>query len=129
MTAIALTIAGADSSGGAGIQADLKTLSDLGGYGASVITALTAQDTRGVDAAHALGVLRGQRSDRSHAVAAQRTHGFQVGLDAGAAAAVRTGDGECADGPLSGVLHSYNTPSVEGSGNPRNALTGATFAP
>jgi hydroxymethylpyrimidine/phosphomethylpyrimidine kinase len=49
-TAIALTIAGSDSSGGAGIQADLKTFSALGVYGASVIVALTAQNTRGVQA-------------------------------------------------------------------------------
>ena len=43
-----LTIAGSDNSGGAGIQADLKTFSALGCYGMSVITALTAQNTRGV---------------------------------------------------------------------------------
>ena len=49
---IALTIAGSDSSGGAGIQADLKTFSALGVYGASVITALTAQNTTGVSAVH-----------------------------------------------------------------------------
>lgn len=49
---IALTIAGSDSSGGAGIQADLKTFSALGVYGASVIVALTAQNTRGVTAIH-----------------------------------------------------------------------------
>jgi hydroxymethylpyrimidine/phosphomethylpyrimidine kinase len=52
MTAIAVTIAGSDSSGGAGIQADLKTFSALGVYGASVITALTAQNTVGVQAIH-----------------------------------------------------------------------------
>ena len=51
-SAIAVTIAGSDSGGGAGIQADLKTFSALGVYGASVIAALTAQNTKGVTAVH-----------------------------------------------------------------------------
>lgn len=52
MIPIAVTIAGSDSGGGAGIQADLKTFSALGVYGASVIAALTAQNTRGVFGIH-----------------------------------------------------------------------------
>ena len=51
-----LSIAGSDSSGGAGIQADLKTITCLGEYGMSVITALTAQNTMGVEGVEAVSV-------------------------------------------------------------------------
>ncbi|HJV36852.1 bifunctional hydroxymethylpyrimidine kinase/phosphomethylpyrimidine kinase [Geomonas sp.] len=51
---IVLTVAGSDSGGGAGIQGDLKSITLLGSYGASAITALTAQNTRGVSSIHAV---------------------------------------------------------------------------
>ena len=51
-----LIVAGSDSGGGAGIQADIKTVTALGGYAATAITALTAQDTRGVHAVHPIPV-------------------------------------------------------------------------
>ena len=49
-----LSIAGSDSSGGAGIQADIKTITVLGGYAMTAITAITAQNTRGVTAVEVL---------------------------------------------------------------------------
>jgi hydroxymethylpyrimidine/phosphomethylpyrimidine kinase len=52
-----ITIAGSDSGGGAGIQADLKTISSLGCYGTSVITAITAQNTLGVTGIHPIPVV------------------------------------------------------------------------
>lgn len=59
---VILSIAGSDCSGGAGIQADIKTISALGGYAASAITALTVQNTIGIRAVHTVPaeVIRGQ---------------------------------------------------------------------
>ena len=54
MAKAAMTIAGSDSGGGAGIQADIKAISATGGYACSVITALTAQNTCGVSAIHSI---------------------------------------------------------------------------
>lgn len=73
-----LTIAGSDSGGGAGIQADLKTMTMLGAYGMSVITALTAQNGLGVRGIHA--------PDPSFAVLQ-----FQTVLDAFPVDAAKTG--------------------------------------
>ena len=54
MTARILVIAGSDSGGGAGIQADIKTITALGGYAMTAVTAITVQNTLGVSAVHAI---------------------------------------------------------------------------
>jgi hydroxymethylpyrimidine/phosphomethylpyrimidine kinase len=70
----ALTIAGSDSGGGAGIQADLKTFQELGVYGMSALTAITAQNTTGVQAVYPLS---------AEAVVQQiRSVGSDIGVDA-----------------------------------------------
>ncbi|MDD4209905.1 MAG: bifunctional hydroxymethylpyrimidine kinase/phosphomethylpyrimidine kinase [Bacteroidales bacterium] len=53
---VVVSVAGSDSGGGAGIQADLKTMAALGVYGATAITAVTAQNTKGVIAIHAIPI-------------------------------------------------------------------------
>ena len=60
---VALTIAGSDPSGGAGIQGDLKTFSALGAYGTAVLTSLTAQSTQGVTGVHVLPAFLDERPD------------------------------------------------------------------
>src|ERR1041385_2210676 len=61
MPPIALTIAGSDPSGGAGLQADLKTFHQLGVYGEAVVTLLTVQNTRRVDAVMVVDAALGGR--------------------------------------------------------------------
>ncbi len=110
----ALTIAGSDSSGGAGIQADLKTFSALGVYGASVVTALTAQNPKGVHAVHAAPVafIEAQLDAVLSDVRIAATKIGMVG-GAGAIAAIATKLGEWETGPV--VLDPV---MVAGSGDP-----------
>ncbi len=80
---VALTIAGSDPSGGAGIQADLKTFSALGAFGTSVITALTAQSTTGVTDVHEVPVAH-VRAQLETLVADVRIDVVKVGMLASA---------------------------------------------
>ena len=81
MMQIALTIAGSDSGGGAGIQADLKTFHQFGVYGTSVIVALTAQNTRGVRSVHAVpaGMVQRPACRRGRGPAARRREDRHAG--------------------------------------------------
>jgi hydroxymethylpyrimidine/phosphomethylpyrimidine kinase len=95
-----LIIAGSDSSGGAGIQADIKTVTALGAYAATAITALTAQDTTGVHAIH--DVPAAFLKQQIEAVAGD------IGADAIKIGMVHTAEqmnvvGDALDGPLAGL--------------------------
>jgi hydroxymethylpyrimidine/phosphomethylpyrimidine kinase len=86
-----LTIAGSDPSGGAGIQADLKTFSALGAYGTSVLTALTAQSTTGVTGVHL--VPAGFVAEQLHTLVADvRIDAIKIGMLATAEIADTVGE-------------------------------------
>lgn len=87
---VALTIAGSDPSGGAGIQADLKTFSALGAFGTSVITALTAQNTQGVTGVHVVPV-DFVRAQFETLVSDVRIDAIKIGMLAGADLAKEVG--------------------------------------
>ena len=98
---VALSIAGSDPSGGAGVQADLKTFSALGAYGTCVITALTAQSTKGVTHVHEIptDVVRAQIDTLVEDV---RVDVVKVGMLA-SAALVETVHAALTSGPLAEV--------------------------
>ncbi len=94
-----LTIAGSDPSGGAGIQADLKTFAARGGYGMAVLTALTAQNTQGVSGIHAIPPAF-VAAQIAAILADVRVDGLKIGMIADAAVAEAVG---AALAPLAGV--------------------------
>src|SRR4051794_41790688 len=94
----ALTIAGSDSSGGAGIQADLKTFAAHGIFGASAITAITAQSTKGIESMLALPA--DLVTAQIEAVAGDYTiHATKIGMLANAAIVEAGGGADCGAGP------------------------------
>ncbi len=97
-----LTIAGSDPSGGAGIQADLKTFSALGAYGCAVLTSLTAQSTRGVTGVH--GVPAGFVAEQVGTLLADvRVDATKIGM-LGTAAVVKAVTGLVRSGGLGPVV-------------------------
>ncbi|QQR99471.1 MAG: bifunctional hydroxymethylpyrimidine kinase/phosphomethylpyrimidine kinase [Austwickia sp.] len=111
---VALTIAGSDPSGGAGIQADLKTFSALGAYGTSVITALTAQATTGVTGVHEVPV-EFVRAQLDTLLADVRIDAVKVGMLSSAALAGAVG--EYLRGPLAGKFRVLDPVMVATSGS------------
>ena len=100
--AVALTVAGSDPSGGAGIQADLKTFSALGTYGTAVLTALTAQNTRGVTGVHPVPAAFVGEQLRT-LLADVTVHATKLGM-LGTADVVREVAAVLADGPAGPVV-------------------------
>lgn len=88
---IALTIAGSDSGGGAGIQADLKTFHQFGVFGTSAVTAITAQNTTGVRAIHPIP-LDDVRAQIDAVVEDLRPSALKTGMLATAALAYAVGE-------------------------------------
>jgi len=111
---VALTIAGSDPSGGAGIQADLKTFSALGAYGTSVVTALTAQATTGVTGVHEVPV-DFVRAQLDTLLADVRIDAVKIGMLSSAALAAAVGD--YLRGPLAGRFRVLDPVMVATSGS------------
>lgn len=114
MIPVALTIAGSDPSGGAGIQADLKTFSALGAYGTSVITALTAQATTGVTGVFEVPV-DFVRAQLDTLLADVRIDAVKIGMLSSVALAATVG--EYLRGPLAGTVRVLDPVMVSTSGS------------
>src|SRR6266849_3972494 len=91
---LVLTFAASDPTGGAGLQADVLTLASLGCHPLSVVTALTVQDTSGVEQLEAAGVLHGGRGDDRERMTSEARERQDVGLQSRAAGRIGCGEGE-----------------------------------
>ncbi|EZG55340.1 phosphomethylpyrimidine kinase [Gregarina niphandrodes] len=125
---VCLTIAGSDSGGGAGIQGDLKTFEALGVFGASVVTAVTAQNTEGVSDVHCVPAAS-VRKQLEAVVSDLRPAAIKVGMlpDREVAEAVVAFFGvKAAEGALPPII--LDPVLVATCGDRLSAVTGATFA-
>jgi hydroxymethylpyrimidine/phosphomethylpyrimidine kinase len=134
-TPIALAIAGSDSGAGAGVQADLRTFAALGVYGASVVTALTAQNTHGVRSIHlappAIVAAQFDAVLDDFAVAAIKI-GMLGSAEIAAAVAERLSPPSAANGGGSAIRHSEERSDVAIQGrrnHPSDGEEGATARP